>query len=1099
MASQVMKGIALVLGFVMFVATLGVSSNLKQTFACTGAGGVSQMAVPLPSGGTAFLSTSSGIITSANATQPPAPPPASLQALYGTINYSVALNQGVTSLTIQITYPSIPAGATFYKYIGGQWVQVPSSNYVVQGNVLTLTIADNSQFDTDSTTGIVADPLTLMVSQQQPDFSFSLNPTSGSTSLGGSVQTTATISTVNNFTGTATISLANAPSGVSVSPTSVNITQNGQQVNLTISVGSSVAAGTYNITVRMVSGSITRDQPFTLTVSQQTGNFSSSYSWSILSGSGNLSSTTARNPSVTSNAEDVTNVIGYQTVTPAAAAKTQIPSSYKIFFVGDIAADASVLRDRIATENPNLVILLGDYIYGFTSKAQVDSWYNSLIPANFSGTIIAVPGNHDIYATVEGGTGSPGGVDRTSTTQPTTAADLQLYLFQKIGMTPSGNIVYKDANVAVLGIAGAAFGPSSGAPDTTDSTISATDMQPIVSSIQREFARYWSSIIKQDQSAEWKIVLSHYQMLGYSSGSAGRDRNDLRYYFLPYLIKQTTDPASAESFDLILSGHIHGNGRSVVFKDSATAPMYAVADSNYTSANYDNNGSVDFTNNKSHGIIQVINGNGGISGGGNPSFNYASYPLTAYNSAGDFTGRVWTNSTWGYSTITITNTDTSTTATIRTYNRDDTTGSWNLSDTFSIVKNRRFAGDMQNINVNTDATTTPFTPHTNIFDPHRRFGLAAFTPNPSNANVNAASSQNITISAWIYWNGIKDVNTWQSVNWTESTGPGATMDALASHQTIFWTGDPRVDALAWQNTPQQFGIVNTGTNAGKLGYLAEDQQGNNPSFTSLVSTTAIQTGQWTHVAVTVTDGGAAAQDTVRFYINGALDRTVTIDNAVGLPSTITAFRNQAGVSDPVQSPYHSTVGHDIIGSRWFNGYIANVAVFNRTLTDTEIQQLYNTPNTASVLSDSALIYRFYFPSGTNGGVGSSSTTLTQTTMKDNANYFSPFGASARWGKDVAGSAGSAVSLNPTWLYADSGTYPLFIAAIFTPLLQQMAEISRKISKILPGIQHAYAQQQQQNSFESACRLADVLPIIGAATIIIAAVFSLLPRRDGGEL
>lgn len=95
-----MKGIALVLGFIMFVAALGVSSNLKQTFACTGAGGVSQATVNLPSGGTAFLSTSSGIITSASATQPPAPPPASLQALYGTINYTVTLSQGVSSLTI---------------------------------------------------------------------------------------------------------------------------------------------------------------------------------------------------------------------------------------------------------------------------------------------------------------------------------------------------------------------------------------------------------------------------------------------------------------------------------------------------------------------------------------------------------------------------------------------------------------------------------------------------------------------------------------------------------------------------------------------------------------------------------------------------------------------------------------------------------------------------------------------------------------------------------------------------------------------------------------------------------------------------------------
>lgn len=71
----------------------------------------------------------------------------------------------------------------------------------------------------------------------------------------------------NGFTGTVNLTLVGAPAGVSISPTSVNVTgSNPVQLNLTVNVASSVAPNTYNLTLKATSGSITKTVPLTLTV-----------------------------------------------------------------------------------------------------------------------------------------------------------------------------------------------------------------------------------------------------------------------------------------------------------------------------------------------------------------------------------------------------------------------------------------------------------------------------------------------------------------------------------------------------------------------------------------------------------------------------------------------------------------------------------------------------------------------------------------------------------------------------------------------------------------------------------------------------------------
>src|SRR5207302_1715435 len=106
-------------------------------------------------------------------------------------------------------------------------------------------------------------PLTLTVSAA-PDYTLSLSPTALTIGQGATGTTTVTIART-NFTGAVTLSLGNAPSGVTGSfnpaaPTGTNST-------LTMVVGAAVVPGVYNLTVDGTATAGNRSTPLTLTVS----------------------------------------------------------------------------------------------------------------------------------------------------------------------------------------------------------------------------------------------------------------------------------------------------------------------------------------------------------------------------------------------------------------------------------------------------------------------------------------------------------------------------------------------------------------------------------------------------------------------------------------------------------------------------------------------------------------------------------------------------------------------------------------------------------------------------------------------------------------
>src|SRR5437762_234720 len=121
----------------------------------------------------------------------------------------------------------------------------------------------NLTVDGTGTAGNRSTPLTLTVSVA-PDFTLSLSPAALTVDPGATGTTTVTIART-NFTGAVTLSLGNAPTGVTgtfnpAAPTGTSST-------LTVSVGAAVAAGTYNLTVDGTGAPGHRSTPLTLTVS----------------------------------------------------------------------------------------------------------------------------------------------------------------------------------------------------------------------------------------------------------------------------------------------------------------------------------------------------------------------------------------------------------------------------------------------------------------------------------------------------------------------------------------------------------------------------------------------------------------------------------------------------------------------------------------------------------------------------------------------------------------------------------------------------------------------------------------------------------------
>jgi len=186
------------------------------------------------------------------------------QGQSGTTQLTITPQGGFTG-TVSLSLLNAPPGVT----LSPTSVNVPGPGPVTY--VLTLSVAGsvpagsyNLQLTAISGTLTRTANLTLTVTPA-PDFAIFLNPTSLSIPRGSSGNTLLTIVPQGGFTGTVSISLVDPPAGVSLPPTSVNVTVP-LSLSLTINVAGSASTGTYNLRVRAQSGSIVREAILVLTV-----------------------------------------------------------------------------------------------------------------------------------------------------------------------------------------------------------------------------------------------------------------------------------------------------------------------------------------------------------------------------------------------------------------------------------------------------------------------------------------------------------------------------------------------------------------------------------------------------------------------------------------------------------------------------------------------------------------------------------------------------------------------------------------------------------------------------------------------------------------
>ncbi|MEP7326805.1 MAG: hypothetical protein ABI836_12710, partial [Gemmatimonadota bacterium] len=176
-------------------------------------------------------------------------------------NTAVAITRTNFTGAVTLSLGGAPAGVT-----GAFNPAAPTGT----SSTLTVTVGAavapgvyNLTVDGTATAGNHSTALTLTVGTT-PNYALSLNPAALTIAAGGNGNTAVTI-TRTNFTGAVTLSLGNAPAGVTGSFNPAAPT--GTSSTLTVNVGGGVTPGVYNLTVDGTGSAGNRSTPLALTVS----------------------------------------------------------------------------------------------------------------------------------------------------------------------------------------------------------------------------------------------------------------------------------------------------------------------------------------------------------------------------------------------------------------------------------------------------------------------------------------------------------------------------------------------------------------------------------------------------------------------------------------------------------------------------------------------------------------------------------------------------------------------------------------------------------------------------------------------------------------
>jgi regulation of enolase protein 1 (concanavalin A-like superfamily) len=181
--------------------------------------------------------------------------------------YTTSINalNGFTD-TVSLSVSGLPTGATAsfspatITGSGSSVLTVVTASTVAGGTyVLTITGAD-------STSGTLSHSATVtLIVPGAPDFGITATPSSQTVAQGSSTTYTASVSALNGFTGTATLSVSGLPTGATASFNPTSVTTSGNST-LTVSTASTTAAGSYPLTITGTSGSLSHSATVTLVV-----------------------------------------------------------------------------------------------------------------------------------------------------------------------------------------------------------------------------------------------------------------------------------------------------------------------------------------------------------------------------------------------------------------------------------------------------------------------------------------------------------------------------------------------------------------------------------------------------------------------------------------------------------------------------------------------------------------------------------------------------------------------------------------------------------------------------------------------------------------
>lgn len=118
-----------------------------------------------------------------------------------------------------------------------------------------------------SLTQTVTLPLTVVTPQAAPGFTLALAPASATAAPGSVAMTTISATPVNGYNGTIAVSASNLPAGVTLSPSSFNLTTS-TPVPLSLNIDASAVAGMYNVVFTGTSGSLSNVVAFALTITK---------------------------------------------------------------------------------------------------------------------------------------------------------------------------------------------------------------------------------------------------------------------------------------------------------------------------------------------------------------------------------------------------------------------------------------------------------------------------------------------------------------------------------------------------------------------------------------------------------------------------------------------------------------------------------------------------------------------------------------------------------------------------------------------------------------------------------------------------------------